>query len=147
MSDVGANVAGVGQPHFRHRSSVVQLHVPCLRPRACVLVRANGQAAQLAPKTPQKKRTCLSQAPAKRGVCASLSPSLSLSPPPSRSLPPPPHHLETAGLLPVDATHVAAVPSTPATVAEPPMTSFMPSESRPPLPPASWPKCQYFGRF
>jgi hypothetical protein len=38
---------------------------------------------------PKKTRACLSQAPTKRGVCASLP----------------------AALLPVDATHVAAVPS------------------------------------
>jgi hypothetical protein len=40
---------------------------------------------------PQKPRACFSQAPTKRGVCASLP----------------------AALLPVDATHVATVPSTP----------------------------------
>jgi hypothetical protein len=48
---------------------------------------------------PKKPRACLSQAPTKRGVCASLP----------------------AALLPVDATHVAAVPSTPAAIsAKPP---------------------------
>jgi hypothetical protein len=48
---------------------------------------------------PIKPRACLSQAPAKRGVCASLP----------------------AALLPVDATHVATVPSTPAAIsAKPP---------------------------
>jgi hypothetical protein len=43
---------------------------------------------------PKKPRACLSQAPTKRGVCASLP----------------------AALLPVDATHVAAVPITPAAI-------------------------------
>ena len=48
---------------------------------------------------PKKPRACLSQAPTKRGVCASLP----------------------AALLPVDATHVATVPSTPAAIsAKPP---------------------------
>jgi hypothetical protein len=48
---------------------------------------------------PQKTRAYLSQASTKRGVCASLP----------------------ADLLPVDATHVAAVPSTPAAIsAKPP---------------------------
>jgi hypothetical protein len=60
----------------------------------------SGQAAQLAPPPPQT-RTCLSQGPTKRGVCASLP----------------------AALLPVDATHVTAVPSTPATAVEPPTVS------------------------
>jgi hypothetical protein len=44
--------------------------------------------------TTTKTRTCLSQAPTKGGACAALP----------------------AALLPVDATHVAAVPSTPAAV-------------------------------
>jgi hypothetical protein len=48
---------------------------------------------------PPKTRACLSQAPTKRGVRASLQ----------------------AALLPVDATHVATVPSTPAAIsAKPP---------------------------
>jgi hypothetical protein len=48
---------------------------------------------------PKKPRACLSQAPTKRGVCASLP----------------------AALLPVNATHVATVPSTPAAIsAKPP---------------------------
>jgi hypothetical protein len=55
-----------------------------------------GQAAQPPPPQP---RACPSQVPTKRGVCASLP----------------------AALLPVDATHVAAVPSTPAAIsAKPP---------------------------
>jgi hypothetical protein len=54
---------------------------------------------------PPKKRTCLSQAPAKRGVCPSLP----------------------AALLPVDATHVAAVPGTPATAVEPPTAAASPT--------------------
>jgi hypothetical protein len=55
-----------------------------------------GQAAQRAPPKP---RACLSpQAPAKRGVCASLP----------------------AALLPVDATHVATVPSTQAAISTKP---------------------------
>jgi hypothetical protein len=56
-----------------------------------------------APTHPQRPRACLSQAPAKHGVCASLP------------------HVLPAALLPVDATHVAAVPSTPADIsAKPP---------------------------
>jgi hypothetical protein len=48
---------------------------------------------------PKKPRACLSQAPTKRGVCASLP----------------------AALLPVDATHVATAPGTPAAIsAKPP---------------------------
>jgi hypothetical protein len=57
-----------------------------------------AQAAQAA-QPPKNPRACLSQAPAKRGVCASLP----------------------AALLPVDTTHVAAVPITPAAIsAKPP---------------------------
>jgi hypothetical protein len=57
------------------------------------------QAKQRSAPPPQKPRACLSQAPTKRGVCASVP----------------------AALLPVDATHVAAVPSTPAAIsAKPP---------------------------
>jgi hypothetical protein len=63
-----------------------------------------GQAARPLPQktTTKTPRACLSQAPTKRGVCASLS----------------------AALLPVDATHVAAVLSTPADIsAKPPPPS------------------------
>jgi hypothetical protein len=54
---------------------------------------------------PKKTRACLSQAPTKRGVCASLP----------------------AALLPVDTTHVAAVPITPTTAVEPPAAAASPT--------------------
>jgi hypothetical protein len=57
----------------------------------CPLLSLQAKQRNSPPKTP---RACLSQAPTKRGVCA--------SPP--------------AALLPVDATHVAAVPSIPAAI-------------------------------
>jgi hypothetical protein len=67
-----------------------------------------------AARPPKKTRACLSQAPTKRGVCASL----------------------LAALLPVDATHVAAVPLTPAAISAKP-----PAVARPTgvSPPSNWP--------
>jgi hypothetical protein len=64
----------------------------------CVFFFLEGLSLQAKQRSapPKKTRACLSQAPAKRGVCASVP----------------------AALLPVDATHVAAVPSTPAAISK-----------------------------
>jgi hypothetical protein len=65
------------------------------------LTRPRRYRPSSAARPPKKHaRACLSQAPTKRGVCTSVP---------------------AAALLPVDATHVAAVPSTPAAIsAKPP---------------------------
>jgi hypothetical protein len=73
--------------------------------RLCFFLFALSLQAKQRSAPPKKPRACLSQAPTKRGVCASLP----------------------AALLPVDATHVATVTSTPAAISAKP-----PAVARPP---------------